>query len=93
MRVPPLDRQHALALLRGGKEGVVDSPLERAEQISRSVATNAHKWIFQHPSHEPLDPMSLPPCPEWVREIVDVTRTGNELRVHQQFMKRVPPGL
>lgn len=84
----PLDRQHALSLVRSGKEGIVDSGLVRARQINTAVPTAAHRWVFQHPDDEPIDISRLPPRERFRREVVRVTSDGDEMRVLNRIVKK-----
>ncbi len=83
----PLDRRHALALVRSGREGIVDSPPQRAHQINTAVAASARQWDFQHPEDDPVDVSTLPPHGEPVAEVVAVQRRPGEARVLNRIFK------
>lgn len=84
----PLDRRHALALLRTGHEGIIESTRRRAEQINLAVATSAERWIFQHPRDHPIDVSTLPQPAHWKLEMQSVSRYGDTLRVLNRIVKR-----
>lgn len=77
----PLDRHHALALLRTGKEEIAPSSTARAHQVNQAVASGARRWVFQHPDQPEFDVSSLPKRAPYRAEPVSAIEEGEDLRV------------
>jgi hypothetical protein len=86
----PLDRQTALAMVHRGTDAVATPGSVRARVINLAVASGAERWIFHHPSDRPLRQLQLPPRADFVNEIVNVTRTGDDVRELHRLTKRAP---
>ena len=59
-----------------GSEGVVDAPLSKAAKINSLVASQAERWIFHHPSDDPLAGLALSARTGLVYETVDLVEGG-----------------
>ncbi len=88
----PLDRNHALGLIRSGEERIVEGTPIRMKQINTAVAGASHRWLFHHPDDSPLDDLTIPPAMRFEDEVVSVRTTRTELReLHRLAKKAVPP--
>ena len=84
----PIDRRHALALRRGGDEGIVDSRAGRAQRINWLVAAAAHRWVFQHPDDPPCDVSDLLRREPWTVETLGVRVDDESVRVQKRLIRR-----
>jgi hypothetical protein len=84
----PLDRTHALGLVRAGAEKIVSGSPTRARIINVAVAEQAERWIFHHPDDDPLAEVALGPRRQLVDEVVDVVQEGDQVRELHRFVKR-----
>ena len=90
----PIDRSTALAMhLQATAERVSVSGEVRASQINLGVASEAEKWIFHHPSDDPLAGQSIPPRTKMSEEVVNrrVESDGTVRELHRIIRRPIDP--